>query len=68
MKWLPIESAPKDTVIDLWHPEYGRITDQWWDSADGFDWPVSGSTHWMPLPPPPTDEPIPGSDDLEGEE
>ena len=53
MIWQPIETAPKDQVIDLWHPEFGHIADQWWDSKDGFDWPVAGATHWMPLPAPP---------------
>lgn len=44
--WHDIATAPTDgTIIDLWHPSYGRMTDCWWDECwvafvdDGF-------THW----------------------
>lgn len=52
--WQPIETAPKDgTVIDLWHKEYGRLCDTWWDAGDGV-WAATGTTraitHWMPIP------------------
>lgn len=55
--WLTIESAPKDgTPIDLWHREYGRVTDTWWDDEDKF-WVSSidlqeGFSHWMKVTPP----------------
>lgn len=54
--WEPIETAPKDgTIVDLWHKDGFRITDEWWieDGDDGF-WSglfLSDSfTHWMPVP------------------
>ena len=64
--WQPIETAPKDgTWILLLHenhstptvgrwidtPTVGRWIDGGWFSDDGLKWP---STHWMPLPPPPS--------------
>jgi len=52
--WLPIETAPKNgEVIDLWHEEYGRITDAWWDDCWTPTGTVDGYTHWMPQPNPP---------------
>jgi hypothetical protein len=56
MSWQPIDTAPRDgTVIDVWHPTYGRLVDQWWDSEDGwFSFhDDDGPTHWMHLPEPP---------------
>jgi hypothetical protein len=48
MEWQPIETAPKDAVIDLWHVTYGRMCDTWWDDNA---WVVTGETegftHWM---------------------
>ncbi len=30
-EWRDISTAPKDgTVVDLWHREYGRHSDQFW--------------------------------------
>jgi hypothetical protein len=55
--WQPIATAPRDgTVVDLWHKDGFRLTDNWWDSEDGvwvsmFD--DSDLTHWMPIPEPP---------------
>ena len=54
MEWQPIETAPKDgTVVDLWHSDYGRMTDTWWDDDS---WVVTGTTHgfthWMQVVPP----------------
>jgi hypothetical protein len=65
MNWKPIETAPKDgTAVDLWI-DFRRITDAYWRkgpmgegwhyaSGEGMD--DSQPTHWMPLPPPPTNE------------
>lgn len=64
-EWQPIESAPKDECIlaasanqVIWG---GYAVDQvkWSDvtkcfmAADG--WPIYDASHWMPLPPPPTE-------------
>jgi hypothetical protein len=66
MKWQDISTAPKDgtDIIVAVYEEDGRYWGQdivaWnaaigWDSA-GYDWQPNMITHWMPLPPPPTDE------------
>ncbi|MCD1645218.1 hypothetical protein [Aurantimonas coralicida] len=45
--WQDIESAPKDgTIIDLWHPAYGRMTDCWWDDGEWAAFVSDGFTHW----------------------
>jgi hypothetical protein len=64
MKWLPIESAPKDGT---WVIVYGEKYKQpiiakwnkrisWWAGAvlmgGGFQH-MREASHWMPLPPPP---------------
>jgi len=56
-KWQPIETAPKDgTIVDVWHDQYGRIVDTWWDDC-WAPWDREGDTehftHWMPVPEPP---------------
>lgn len=55
-QWQPIESAPKDQVIDLWHKDVGRFVDQWWVKEDDC-WSctlsASAFTHWMPIAPAP---------------
>jgi hypothetical protein len=59
--WQPIETAPKDgtNVLVLWR--YGGCSvlfcrhDGFWDDGDfNSSIPESDLTHWMPLPPPPT--------------
>lgn len=59
--WQPIETAPRDQVLLLAAEYYGagdwRI--KCGCSLPGGGWLVWGAswepTHWMPLPPPPTD-------------
>jgi hypothetical protein len=63
MTWQPIETAPKDRIIDLWCPEGGRYPDAVWDVCCGVEgWTDAnhhGSlgggyfTHWMDTPEPP---------------
>lgn len=58
--WRPIETAPYDgRMVDLYSPEYGRVTDCFFNRPDG-QWYRDGDiinekviTHWMPLPAPP---------------
>ena len=55
MDWQTIDTAPHDgTVVDLWHKEGFRLTDEWWVDEDGdacwtslFD--DSHFTHWKPI-------------------
>ena len=56
MEWQPIESAPKDGTVVFFYVPYGRErrvarADDYWSGA----WWLVDATHWMPLPPPPTD-------------
>jgi len=54
--WKPIKTAPHDgTIVDLWHKDGFRLTDQWW-AGEGDDWCGfynSEFTHWMETPNPP---------------
>ena len=60
MKWQPIETAPEDTFVLTYCPEYygDEYGIAYWDSTDeewiaGF-MPLSyAPTHWMHLPEPP---------------
>lgn len=52
--WRTIDTAPRDgTEVDLFHPDYGRITGSHWD-PDLESWIIlpanSFPTHWMPVP------------------
>lgn len=62
MKWLDIDSAPRDMTMillcDNSEPVYVIEVGEW--SPKWQDWrgtsarfPFSTATHWMPLPPPP---------------
>lgn len=62
MEWLPIESAPRDgTLVFLYEPHscggfmfVGVLAlDGVW--RNNLDLEVQNPTHWMPLPPTPTD-------------
>ena len=64
--WQDISTAPKDgTVVDLFYPERGRLTDATWGPTGWgrHEWrgshtvrmvPSEKPTHWMPLPAAPT--------------
>ena len=62
MGWQPIGTAPKDGTNVLAY-EDGAVTVLYWDEdRDSWFYPYKGGktrwpdiTHWMPLPPPPTD-------------
>lgn len=65
MKWLPIETAPKDgTRVMVFRMHYLEDIAVCFYSNSQKEWvPVNGSvfpsgTHWMPLPPPPLSNPI----------
>lgn len=68
-EWMPIETAPKDGLIDVWvdlHEGY-RLADAYYDTICG-QWrtsrpsnhlvcvPERHVTHWMPMPLPPVPE------------
>jgi hypothetical protein len=65
-EWQPIESAPKDgTKVDVWCVREGKVPlripnayfyeERWLHSFNGMRiW--HDPTHWMPLPPPPSEE------------
>jgi hypothetical protein len=63
-EWRPIGTAPRDgTSIIVW-TAYGTITLAEWTGDQFYPWKGSDDeyaehviTHWMSLPPPPTQEP-----------
>lgn len=72
MNWQPIDTAPKDgTWLLLFRPgkEGNRIAEaRWrgnWMDKGSYEWggnswcypENSQPTHWMPLPPPPKEQP-----------
>ena len=52
-EWQPIETAPEDVWIILWHPEmtYPQIGRSHYVIGRGHD--QKRMTHWHPLPSPP---------------
>lgn len=62
-KWNKIRYAPKDdTIVDLWHPEMGRLTDMqrrtatngrvFYEAALSGPTCIIGATHFMIVGPP----------------
>lgn len=67
-EWQPIDTAPKDDLIDIWLSDggrwcdcyYDRICDEWRTSRPSgrLVWvKAQYVTHWMPRPNPPATEP-----------
>lgn len=67
MEWQPIETAPKDgTEVILYVPDFDKVTTGWYSqktrlwphceefTEDGEPCNVGLPSHWMPLPPPPS--------------
>jgi hypothetical protein len=54
--WQPIDSAPKNADILVWHNGYTSVV-SWEVMSDGWlvveNIYVENPTHWMPLPDPP---------------
>lgn len=63
MKWMPIESAPKDGGVilvaeygDVKMAEWSRTFSYWLGPYDASGDPeVMYPTHWMPIPEPPSE-------------
>lgn len=64
MKWQPIETAPEDTYVLVWSPEYYCYEygiavlggeEGYWLTYEG-DLPLATPTHWMHLPEPPEED------------
>ena len=68
MQWQPIETAPKDGTVIILFDGKSVWAGRWighsyypWVAIDNHIYGPRGLkakdvTHWMPLPPPPTDE------------
>lgn len=62
MKWLPMDSAPKDGTRVLLVVDHGEHGDKVWTGLFANGWVLSYGkamtepTWWMPLPSPPKDE------------
>ncbi len=68
MNWQPIDFAPQTGKwILLWWPSvteapftgyWCEVKNKWVDATSGSGWSsLPGPTHWMPLPPPPKEQP-----------
>ncbi len=63
MTWQPIETAPdeEDARFLVWDGDYVQVAIHSWREEGrwvpvGDDYQrITGATHWMPLPPPPTE-------------
>ncbi len=61
MTWQPIETAPKLESVVLYRSGWCNALAIGYWSLDDEEWKIGpfslfpGATHWMPLPPPPTD-------------
>lgn len=70
MKWMPIETAPRDSTARLvWVPENKCIYCVSWKRDEEYPWSgrwvifgggwrdvIQRPTHWMPLPEPPQEK------------
>lgn len=54
-EWQPIATAPAESYLLLWGPKYTRPISEYWLGDRVCGW-ATPPTHWMPLPPPPTEE------------